>query len=38
MEEKKQKDVDEWLNKLANEKDEKKRKENIEFMKGLSFN
>lgn len=38
MEEKKQKDVDKWLKRLANEKDEKKRKANQEFMQGLTFN
>jgi len=37
MNEKKQKDVDKWLKNMADEKDEKKLKENIEFMKGLSF-
>ena len=37
MNEKKQKDVDNWLKEMCNEKDKKKRKENIEFMKGLSF-
>ena len=31
------KDVGSWLNKLANEKDEKKRKQNIKFMAGLRF-
>jgi len=38
MEKQKQKDVDEWINKLANEEDENKRKENLEFMNGLTFN
>ncbi len=37
MNKEKQKEVDEWLNKLASEEDEEKLKENIEFMKGLSF-
>jgi len=37
MEEQKQKDIDNWLEKLANDKNEKKKKENLEFMKGLSF-
>jgi len=37
MEEKKQKAVDEWMREMANEKDEEKRKKNLEFMKGLSF-
>lgn len=38
MENKKQKDIDEWLHKLADEEDEEKRKENLDFMSRLTFN
>ena len=37
MDEKKQKDIDKWLKDMANEENPEKLKENIEFMKGLSF-
>lgn len=38
MKKEKQKDVDAWLKRLADEEDEEKRKANMEFMQGLTFN
>lgn len=38
MEEKKQQDVDKWVKKLKSEKDEEKKKENLDFLSRLTFN
>ena len=38
MEEEKQQDVNEWVKKLKSEKDEEKKKENLDFLSRLTFN